>query len=111
MNARVPPVPTPQCNHVVRPTLYGSNELERTAACARLVRETNTIGQLISNKRNSATEENGDEQARAGRTKWHGAIVVVDNFRDDQILKEVHSPVAIALGGDPPGLRRGVDIE
>ena len=111
MNAHFAPILARQLDDVVSPALYGSNEPERATARALLVRKANAIRKFISNKRQGPAEENGDQQARTSRPGWLGAIVVVDHFRNDQILKEMHSLVAIALSRNAPGFGRCVNVE
>src|SRR6266508_2109117 len=111
MNGHELPADAWEAQHVVRPALDRVDEAERTPAGAAPSRDADPVRHLVPDERERAREEDRHEELVPRDAVRNGAILRVDDLRDDEVLEQVHAGVRGALGRDAPGLRRRVHLE
>src|SRR5687767_9489452 len=80
-----------QVQHIFAPALERSQAQVRPATRARSFRDRDKIGKLIADEREGAVEECGDEYLVPGHTGGYGAIGLVEDFYDEQVLEHMES--------------------
>ncbi len=99
-----------QVEDILFPPFDGVEERERSTVRAGLHGGSDAISELVADEWLGPREEHRHEELGAEFARRDRPVLLIDDLGDDEVFVTVE-PVVLALGRDPRGLGRGIDVE